>query len=135
MKTGRVIIIGAGPAGSALAIALRRISRSPEVALVDAKTFPRAKICGEFLSPGAIQALGELIDIKVLAGLGARQVNRLTFELDGRERSWELPRAALAISRHSFDRHMLDCAAGVQTTIIQPARVERVEYADGSVGV
>lgn len=44
-----VIIAGAGPAGSSAAIHLARNDRC--VLLVEQKKFPRAKLCGEFISP------------------------------------------------------------------------------------
>lgn len=49
MKTIDAVIVGAGPAGSAAAIALAR--RGYEVALVEKKVFPRDKLCGDFLNP------------------------------------------------------------------------------------
>src|SRR3954454_17573185 len=44
-----VIIAGAGPAGSSAAIHLAR--KDLRVLLVEQKKFPRAKLCGEFISP------------------------------------------------------------------------------------
>jgi flavin-dependent dehydrogenase len=44
-----VIIAGAGPAGSSAAIHLG--ARGVRVLLVEQKKFPRAKLCGEFISP------------------------------------------------------------------------------------
>jgi geranylgeranyl reductase family protein len=44
-----VLIVGAGPAGSAAAIHLARAGR--DVLLIDAATFPRAKACAEYASP------------------------------------------------------------------------------------
>src|SRR5215207_2777748 len=44
-----VIIAGAGPAGSSAAIHLAR--ERLRVLLVEQKKFPRAKLCGEFISP------------------------------------------------------------------------------------
>ena len=55
----RVAIIGAGPAGSAAAIALRRTA-GVEVVLLERKTFPRAKACGSGLSPWALDTLDDL---------------------------------------------------------------------------
>jgi len=50
-----VIVIGAGPAGAAAAIAATRLGRS--VTLVDRATFPRDKICGDGLTAGALRQL------------------------------------------------------------------------------
>jgi len=53
-----VIVIGAGPAGSSLALHLARQGRS--CALIDGATFPRAKVCGEGLMPHGVAALRRL---------------------------------------------------------------------------
>ncbi len=46
MRSFDVVIVGAGPAGSATAIGLARLGY--EVALLDKKAFPREKLCGDF---------------------------------------------------------------------------------------
>jgi geranylgeranyl reductase family protein len=53
-----VVVVGAGPAGSAAAttLALHGVS----VALVDRAWFPRAKVCGDGLTPRALAALERL---------------------------------------------------------------------------
>ncbi|MGY0197385.1 geranylgeranyl reductase family protein [Leptothrix sp. BB-4] len=53
-----VLVVGAGPAGSACAIELARAGRS--VLLVDQHDFPRDKVCGEGLIPDAHAALAHL---------------------------------------------------------------------------
>src|SRR6266516_7836787 len=44
-----VIIAGGGPAGASAAIHL--VARGARVLLAEQKKFPRAKLCGEFISP------------------------------------------------------------------------------------
>lgn len=53
-----VLIIGAGPSGSAAAI--HAAQAGLEVVLIDAHTFPRDKTCGDGLTPRAIRQLGNL---------------------------------------------------------------------------
>ena len=53
-----VLIIGAGPAGSAAAITLGQAGL--DVVLVDQHAFPRDKVCGDGLIPDAHQALAKL---------------------------------------------------------------------------
>src|SRR5436309_4075187 len=48
-----VIIAGGGPAGTSAAIHLAM--RGARVLLVEQKKFPRAKLCGEFISPECIE--------------------------------------------------------------------------------
>jgi flavin-dependent dehydrogenase len=53
-----VIITGAGPAGSSAAIRLAQARIN--VLLVEQKKFPRAKLCGEFMSPECLSHFAEL---------------------------------------------------------------------------
>ena len=53
MLTCDVVIVGAGPAGSAAAISAARAGR--EVVLVDKATFPRDKCCGDGLTALALR--------------------------------------------------------------------------------
>lgn len=53
-----LIIIGAGPAGSAAAISARQTGLS--VTLIDKATFPREKCCGDGLTTGALRHLESL---------------------------------------------------------------------------
>ena len=57
--TTDVLIVGAGPAGSATALRLAQLGVD-DVTLVDLHDFPRHKTCGSGLSPRAITALKEL---------------------------------------------------------------------------
>ncbi len=76
MTAGRdaeVAVVGAGPAGSSLALRLAR--SGVDVVLLDARSFPRSKPCGDCLSPGATPLLREL---GVLPELRERDPGRLT---------------------------------------------------------
>ena len=53
-----VVVVGAGPAGCAAAIAL--VEAGQRVAMVDKATFPRDKICGDGLTTGALRLLERL---------------------------------------------------------------------------
>ena len=54
----KVLIIGAGPSGTACAATLRRLGH--EVVVVDKATFPRDKCCGDGLTTNALRILEEL---------------------------------------------------------------------------
>ena len=61
-----VIIVGGGPAGSSTAIHLAQHDIC--VLLVEQKKFPRAKLCGEFISPECIthfERLGVAVDMQL----------------------------------------------------------------------
>jgi len=66
-----VLVVGAGPAGSAAAAWSARAGR--DVVLADAATFPRDKTCGDGLTP---RAIGELTALGLEDWLRARTVNR-----------------------------------------------------------
>jgi menaquinone-9 beta-reductase len=53
-----VIVAGAGPAGAAVACHLTRLGAS--VILLDRATFPRDKVCGDFVGPSALIELDSL---------------------------------------------------------------------------
>lgn len=53
-----LIVVGAGPAGAAAAYHAARAGLA--TLLVDRKRFPRAKVCGDGLTPRALRALGRL---------------------------------------------------------------------------
>jgi geranylgeranyl reductase family protein len=53
-----VLVIGAGPAGSAAGYWLAR--HGLDVVMVDKKTFPREKTCGDGLTPRAVKQLGDM---------------------------------------------------------------------------
>jgi 2-polyprenyl-6-methoxyphenol hydroxylase-like FAD-dependent oxidoreductase len=66
------VIAGAGPAGAHLALRLAR--KGWTVALIDRRTFPRPKPCGEFLSPACLPLLDDLGLRHELEELGAQRI-------------------------------------------------------------
>ena len=62
-----VIVCGAGPAGSVAATVLAR--GGARVLMLDRARFPRDKLCGDTINPGALAILRRL-------GLTARRSNR-----------------------------------------------------------
>src|ERR687887_2161696 len=62
-----VIVVGAGPAGSAVATHLARAGL--DVLLLEKSTFPREKVCGDGLTPRGVKQLIDLgIDTRAEAG-------------------------------------------------------------------
>jgi flavin-dependent dehydrogenase len=95
-------VLGAGIAGSSLAKALA--DKGWETLLLDRQSFPRHKVCGEFLSPeaqGTLQALGISESVKSLGPSMIERI-RLIFE-NGAEVNIPLPSAAWGLSRYSLD--------------------------------
>ena len=95
-----VIIVGAGPAGCAAAIAVARKGRA--VLLVDAKKFPRRKACGGCLNPNSIGLLQELIGAD--DPLWNESIHLKHYQIFHRQRSFEYPiEAGYAVDRAAMD--------------------------------
>jgi flavin-dependent dehydrogenase len=93
------VILGAGPAGSAAAIALAQAGAQP--LLLDRDAEVRDQLCGGFLSwrtAEQLQALG--VDP---GRLGARRIERLALFAGEREASLSLPAPAFGLSRRALD--------------------------------
>ncbi len=92
-----VAIIGAGPAGSTLAALLAK--RGHAVLLIDRDTFPRDKVCGEFLSYDALPVLERMgVDLR-----GASAIDRCRIVSRRRTYEFPFPNEARGISRMLFD--------------------------------
>jgi flavin-dependent dehydrogenase len=131
--TARIVVIGGGPAGCTVAIGLARAGT--RVTLIEARSFPRAKVCGEFISPAASPILEGLISPDDLRQAGARLIDRFVLELGDGERPFMLPRPAWALSRRMLDAMLLERAAAMGAEIVQPASVREVEYSDSGAEV
>src|SRR5436309_11259812 len=70
-----VAIAGAGLAGAALALRLSR--RGVRVALLDPATFPRDKLCGEYLSPESWSVLDRMDLADEVARSGGHAIRRV----------------------------------------------------------
>ena len=129
-----VLVVGAGPAGSALAMLLAEAG--VDVLLLDRAVFPRHKPCAEYLSPGVVRLLHELnAGARVEAAAGARlhgfvveahgrTAMRGTF---GRAHGWTgAPEYGLGVSREVLDAILLDLARGAGATLRERTRVTEV---------
>jgi len=129
-----VLVVGAGPAGSATAAWAARAGL--DVTLVDAETFPRDKPCGDGLTPRAIAELDEL---------------GLSGWLEGRARNWglraagfgqelylpwpggSLPRYGGAAPRLELDAAIRQVALDAGVTAIEGRRAVDVRLENGQV--
>jgi flavin-dependent dehydrogenase len=104
-----VIIAGAGPAGSIAALVLARAGA--RVVIVDREQFPRDKLCGDTLNPGAVRLL-QTLDVadQALAGslpLRGMRVSGPTATVTA-EYSADAP--GRSIRRRDFDTALLSAA-------------------------
>lgn len=123
----QIIIAGAGPAGSSLAIRLAR--QDFPVILIERESFPRHKLCGEFISPECFAhfaAVGVLD--QMLAAGGERLTNTVFYSTTGR--SVRVPskwfgsaEGALSLSRAEMDRRLLEQARSAGVEILEKTSV------------
>ncbi len=117
------VIIGGGPAGSSAAIALARQGRS--VAIVEKSTFPRSKVCGEFMSPVNLALLDQLGVGDHVRSLAGPEVRRLSLFAAGNSVAARMPTASSdpfgrALGRDVLDTLLLEAAADAGVTVWQP---------------
>lgn len=117
-----VLVIGAGPAGSAAAMTLA--SKGIDVVLVDRAAFPRDKVCGDALIPDALAALDRLGVLPAVLARAAPADRIQVFAPDGthlllRGQVKCLPRAEL-------DGLLLDHARKAGARWMAPLRMESV---------
>lgn len=121
-----VIIIGGGPAGTSASIGLvaRGVDR---VLLVEAKRFPRAKLCGEFISPECLDHFMRLgVRAEMLSANGVRITSTNFYSPRGRvleiPSAWFGGERALGLSRAEMDMRLLERARAAGVCVIEEAR-------------
>jgi geranylgeranyl reductase family protein len=124
-----VLVVGAGPAGSALAAALA--ARGRDVLLVESRSHPRPKACAEYASPRIVEELRRL-------GLDDDAWQRRALALDGmrvirgddavdiRYHDGTGPRTAWGVERTAFDGALAAHAASRGARLM-----ERTTFEDG----
>lgn len=126
-----VLIVGAGPAGCAAALAARH--RGATVLLLDREAFPRDKPCGDGIAPHALEVLQAL----GVSGLTDGYPAVPTFSLvgPGGERVVRPFRTAVhTVPRTVFDHRLLQAAVASGATF-QQRQVRQIGADDGRVEV
>lgn len=122
-----VIIAGGGPAGASAAIHLAM--RGARVLLAEQKTFPRAKLCGEFISPECALHFERLgVADQMFAARPARLSATVFYSRRGK--SVCVPSAwfgadgvALGLSRAEMDERLLRRASDAGACVLEDAQV------------
>lgn len=117
-----IVIVGAGPAGSACAAELARAGR--DVVLVDRATFPRDKTCGDGLIPDAIGALDRL-GLLGRVRAEARASDSATVHA-GHGTALTLGSGFLTLPRRRLDALLVEHAVGRGTRLEEGLRVDDV---------
>ena len=126
-----VVIAGGGPAGTSAAIHLA--GAGARVLLAEQKRFPRAKLCGEFISPECLEHFCRLGVADAMTGAnGARLVETVFYARGGSSVSvpseWfgangSAAVAALGLSRAEMDERLLERARRVGVDVLEEAQV------------
>ncbi len=137
------IVVGGGPAGAVMAWALA--TRGLRVLVLDRATFPREKVCGDFVEPRGLsifQTMGCLSHLEATGPLAITHVNLL---LNGRSayrehipfyaNQSELPQHGYIIPREELDQRILASAEEAGAHVQMGCHVSRVERADGVMTV
>lgn len=126
-----VAVIGAGPAGSAAALAARRLGAS--VVLVDRSDFPRDKACGDGIAPHALDVLRGLGVTTAVDGFAPVPVLRLQSP-GGVVVGRRLARPAFTVPRKIFDAGLV-AAALAAGAVWRRRSVRKMRYDAHSVHV
>lgn len=132
-----VIVVGGGPAGASAAVALALAGA--RVVLVERGRFPRAKLCGEFISPECAAHFARLGVEARMRAAGAREIAETIFYTRG-GRSAGVPSewfagggAALGLSRAEMDEQLLRRAREVGVEVLEETRAVGLLYEGGRV--
>jgi len=121
-----VIIAGAGPAGASAAIHLAR--NDVRVLLVEQKKFPRAKLCGEFISPECRRHFEALGVADAMTNSAPASITETVFYSSRGQHvtipsSWFGGPAALGLSRAVMDEVLLRRAQQCGVEVIEGATI------------
>lgn len=126
-----VVIVGAGPAGASAATHLAR--GGARVLLAEAKKFPRAKLCGEFISPECLTHFARLGVLDEMLQAGGVNLRETVFYTRRGSRvhvpsAWfvenvqtNFSTCALGLSRAEMDARMLRRAREAGAEILEEA--------------
>lgn len=130
MNSDRIIIIGGGLAGLSLSIILARAGIP--VVVLEKETYPRQKVCGEYIAM-------ESYDFLLKLGLPLSEMKlpiidtfSLTFPKN-KKATCPLPDGGFGISRFTLDRMLADIAVGEGVELITSERVTEIDESHNTV--
>lgn len=128
-----VVVAGGGPAGALAALLLARAGH--RVRVFERARFPRAKLCGDTLNPGAVARLGAHLDLTPLRAMGRPLAGMRLSGPGGATVEGRYPsgRTGLAVTRARLDAWLLEAAVAAGAMVEEGARVDAPIVVDGHV--
>jgi geranylgeranyl reductase family protein len=129
-----IVIVGGGPAGSATAIFLRRWGH--DVLLLDEARFPRDKVCGESVSPGAWRLLADMGIASGVRALRAHPLRGMTLVSPAGavvRGDYQGADSGFAVRRDVLDATLLDAARVAGVEVREQTRVTDLLHEKGVV--
>ncbi|MGI8542107.1 MAG: NAD(P)/FAD-dependent oxidoreductase [Aridibacter sp.] len=129
----KIAIVGAGPAGTSLAIRLAK--ENFKVTLIEREKFPRHKLCGEFISPECLEHFRELgVLDKMLVSGGDRISETIFYAENGK--SVSIPsewfngnrQGALGLSRAEMDFRLMEKAKELGVEVLEECSVSELIF-------
>jgi len=146
MRTGApghdadAIVVGGGPAGAAAAA--RLAARGFRTVLIDRASFPRDKVCGDFIAPAALAELADLGVAQTEAFRATSKMSDLALHVDGAQLTvMGIPRVdglasyGRVIPRLQLDAWILDAARHAGATVLDGHKVTAVQQAPDAITV
>ncbi len=127
-----VAIIGGGLAGLSAAILLSQ--RQYKVLVLEKESYPRHKVCGEYISMESkpfLQSLGIPVDDMHLPVINKLQVT----DARGNELNTVLPQGGFGISRYKLDAALAALAQNAGATLLTKTRADNVQWENDSFTV
>jgi len=134
------LVVGGGPAGAAAAA--RLAARGFTAIVVDRATFPRDKVCGDFVGPAALAELADLGVTGTEAFAATNTIGECALHVDGNQlgvlaipQVGGLPAYGRVIPRRYLDAWILNTARHAGATVLDGRKVTAIERAPDAVTV
>jgi len=138
-----VVVVGGGPAGSVMAWSLAR--RGVRVAVVERASFPREKVCGDFVEPGGLRILEAVQCGQSLSNSSRFPITRARMFVGSRvaycgeipyyEEKQGLRPYGYIVPRHELDAELLDRARAASASVYEGCAATEIGREGGFVRV